>query len=139
MVQFQAILLTLVLLLGGCTHYKTSADSTDPGLKPRLLSTPLTEAKAIAFEVAKQAFPDEVAKISAEDNTVVIAREWFWRGDTKITVTIEPKTNDQVEINAESKASWHRGNPATFDVSQDEITHYFKTLDTVYADYTNKR
>jgi hypothetical protein len=134
--KHRIVILAVVIFLSGCTHYQTTQDSPEPSLQPRILKGSETEIQSIAYEAAKRAFPDEIGNISVDGSKKIsIMREWFWRGDTLITVSIEKKQTDEFIINAESKASWHRMNPSALSVARGEIADYFKSLDQEYASY----
>lgn len=78
-----------------------------------MLNGSLPELKSVVIDAAQMAFPDETQNISIDENgNTTILREWFWRGDTLITVFIENRDNDEYIINVESEASWHRLNPS---------------------------
>jgi hypothetical protein len=131
-----SVIVAVLIFLSACTHYKTGLNSSEPSLQPRILKGPTNEIQSIVYEAARKAFPDEINNISIGDNgKISILREWFWRGDTLITVFIEEKQTNEFIINAESKASWHRGNATLLDLSKDEIAYYFKVLDQEYASY----
>lgn len=136
MSKYRSVIIVVLIFFSGCAHYQTVPNSPEPSLQPRILKGPINEIQSIAYEAAKKAFPDEIGKISIDDNgKISILREWFWRGDTLITVSIEEKQTDEFIINAESKPSWHRANPTLLSVSKDEIAHYFNLLDQEYASY----
>jgi hypothetical protein len=83
-------LLALVfLLLIGCTNASTSTRAADPHHRPKLLIGPIEKIYEIAFKAAKRAFPDATNIGRAEGWKVLIERDWFWRGDTIITVTVK--------------------------------------------------
>ena len=136
----KSVIIAVLIILSSCTHYQTTNNSLEPSLQPRILKGPINEIQSIAYEAAKKAFPDETGNISIDDNRKIsILREWFWRGDTLITVSIEEKQTDEFIINAESKASWHRLNPSALSVSKGEIADYFNALDQVYESYLKNK
>lgn len=129
------------VFFSGCAHYQTNIDSSDFSLRPRVLKGPINEIQSVAYEAAKKAFPDETGNIKIDSNNkIVILREWFWRGDTIITISIEePQTNECV-INAESKASHHRLNATlSFDVARKEMVYYLSVLDEEYKLYLKNK
>ena len=133
---FKTVLIIISIILSSCSHYNTTVDSPVPSLRPRILKGPIAEVHSVVYKAAKRAFPDETENIKIEDNwKISILREWFWRGDTLITVKIEKKQTDEYLVNAESKASWHRLNAAGFGVSKGEIADYFNALDQEYKLY----
>ncbi len=138
MSKYRFVIIAILIFLSGCTHSQTALNSSEPSLQPRILKGSKNEIQSIAYEAAKKAFPDEIGKISIDDSgKIKILREWVWRGDTLITVSIEEKQTDEFIVNAESKASWRRVNPTMLDVSKDEIAYYLNVLDQEYASYLN--
>ena len=134
--RFNFIFAVLLTILVGCAHYKTDENINKPALQPRLLNGSLSELKSVVIDAAQMAFPDETNSISVDENgNTTILREWFWRGDTLITVFIENKGDDEFIINVESKASWHRLNPSGLDVSEQEVVDFYDALDKVYESY----
>lgn len=138
----KCVLILALVFFSGCAHYQTANDSTDANLRPRILKGPLHEIQLVAYEAAKKAFPDETKNISIKGtNQVIILREWFWRGDTMISISIEKSKEDNCIINAESKASHHRLNAALIssDAAKNEIAHYFIYLDQEYELYFDNK
>jgi hypothetical protein len=133
-------LMALVLLLFiGCTHASTSTRANDPYLKPRLLIGPIEKIYEVAFKAAKRAFPDATNVRKAEGWKVIIERDWFWRGDTKIIVSVHEVEKYECIVTAESKVNWHRLNPSPFDVATDELKYYGKALEKEYAEYRSPK
>ena len=140
MSKHKSVIIAGLIFLSSCTHYQTNNNSPQPSLQPRILRGPINEIQSIAYEAARKAFPGETENISIDDNgQISILREWFWRGDTLITIFIEEKKTDEFIVNAESKASWHRLNPSPYSVSKGEIANYFNALDQVYESYLKNK
>lgn len=135
------VLILALIFFGGCAHYQTMNDSPDANLRPRILKGPLHEIQLVAYEAAKKAFPDETANIKIEDNNkVIILREWFWRGDTIVTVLIETSQKDKCIVNVESRASNHRLNATLLDDEpKREIAHYLNVFDQEHNLYLKNK
>lgn len=127
------------LLLIGCTHASTSTRADDPHLQPQLLIGPLVEIYEVAFKAAERAFPDATNIRKAEGRKVIIERDWFWRGDTIITVSVNEIEKYECMVTVESKVNWHRLNPCPFDVAMDELKYYGKALEEEYAEYRSPK
>lgn len=134
--RFILLFIVLLTMSVGCAHYKTTDNINKPACQPRLVKGSLPEVKSVVTDAAQMAFPDETKNIGVDEkgNTTIL-REWFWRGDTLITVFMENKGDDEFIINVESKASWHRLNPSGFDVSEQEVADFYEALDRVYESY----
>jgi hypothetical protein len=137
----QKLLLFLMALLVfmGCTHGTTLTQATDPDLQPQTLQGPLEELYEVAFAAAKKAFPDEIYIRSDDVPKIVIQRDWFWRGDTKVEVLLQPISDNEYFVTVKSWASWHRLNATMLDVSEDEVRHYIRTLKEEYAEYKSPK
>jgi hypothetical protein len=127
------------VLLIGCTHAVTSTKSEAPYLQPQTLKGPIEDIYEVAFRAAKRAFPEEEDIRKGDDWKVIIERDWFWRGDTVITVTVNKVSEEECIISVESKASWHRMNPCIAGVAQDELEYYGKALEEEYAEFKSPK
>lgn len=138
---FKYLFIFVLVFFSGCAHYQTNIDSPDFSLRPRVLKGPINEIQSVAHEAAKKAFPNETGNIKIEgNNKIVILREWFWRGDTVITVSIEEPQPNECIINAESKASHRRLNATlSFDAARRELAHYLSILDEEYKLYLKNK
>jgi hypothetical protein len=139
LVSMKNLIALVLLLFIGCTHASTSTRAKDPHLKPQLLIGPIEEIYEVAFNAAKKAFPDATKIRRAEGRKVIIERDWFWRGDTIITVSVNEVEKYECMVTVESKVNWHRLNPCPFDVAMDELRYYGKALEKEYAEYTSPK
>ena len=127
------------LLFVGCTHASTTTRANDPHLKPQLLIGPVEEIYEVAFKAAERAFPDATNIRKAGNWNVIIERDWFWRGDTIITVSVNEVEKYECIVTVESKVNWHRLNPCPFDVAIGELKYYGKALEEEYAEYRSPK
>lgn len=129
------IFIVALFVLIGCSHAKTSMEMTDLDLQPQTLKGPIEDIYEVAFRAAKRAFPEEDDIRKGENWKIVIERDWFWRGDTIIEVLVQPISENECFITAESRVNWHRGNATMLDVSKDELRYYITALKEEYAEY----
>jgi hypothetical protein len=139
LISMKNLMALVFLLFIGCTHASTSTKANDPYLKPQLLIGPVEKIYEIAFRAAKKAFPAATNIRKAEGWKVIIERDWFWRGDTIITVTVNEVEKYECIVTVESKVNWHRLNPSPFDVAMDELKYFGKALEEEYAHYRSPK
>jgi hypothetical protein len=126
-------IIIVLLFAFGCSQYQSTANAPEPSLRSRELRGPFVEISKLVYEATKKAYPDEIQNIKIEGKRkVILLREWFWRGDTVITITIGNGPDASYIISAESKPSWHRLNPTELNVSKKEVADYFTALDELY-------
>jgi hypothetical protein len=139
LISMKNLMALVLLLLIGCTHASTSTRADDPYLKPKLLIGPIEKIYEVAFKAGKRAFPDATNIRKAEGWKVIIERDWFWRGDTIITVSVNEVEKYECIVTAKSKVNWHRLNPSPFDVARDELKYYGEALEKEYAKYRSPK
>ena len=124
------VYLALICLLAGCAHAKSALEAEDPTMKTRILAGTQKEIFDIAYRAAVKAFPE--AEISKSEGKIFILREWFWRGDTIISVSIIEHGDNQYLVDVESKGSMKRGNPTLLIEADREVRLYNEALDAEY-------
>jgi hypothetical protein len=135
------IVIAWVLILTGCgaRYIRTDLAYDDPDMQPQVLKGSYREVFDIACAAGKRVFPDtDDITCGEEPPNVVIVRNWFFRGDTIVSVWITKTDEGGYLVEAESRKSWHRINPSPYRVCEDEVKWYIEALKTEYASARKK-
>ena len=132
MFKLRFLYLILVLLLSSCSSAKTSI-APESKIKPVLLKGTQSQIMDIVYSTAKRVFPGEPCERNDEKRVVKIHRNWFWRGDTLLTVSLTSDESNNWLVHVTSEGVGF--NQPIGDMSTSEVIQYLDELITEYNQF----